>query len=165
MYGIIPDWKTAFIVADERKEKDVEALPSLVVYLSRWKNSTKVKTYLEYCHRLIADKEHDARERGKDELRRGEDNEISPGGCERTENENKYKAVDYSDPTARKTLYNQIIRRSIDDPKTQLDAAKVLEQLQRDDRQAASEQRQVRAYLPLLCHDCPLYQAEKSKQY
>lgn len=163
--GILPDWKTAYICADQKTEKEVLAIAGLVTMISRWRHSTKVQTYLEYCRRFISDREHDARERGKDELRNGINIENEVKDSERAENETKNKVIDYSDPTARKTLYNQIIRRATDDPKTQLDAAKVLEQIQRDDRQAASEQRQVRAYLPLLCHDCPLYQNEKNKQY
>ena len=71
--------------------------------------------------------------------------------------------VDYSDPKNRQRLYNEIIATAKDDPKTRLDAAKVFEQVQRDDREAAKAQKQSRVYLPLACHDCPLYNKARKK--
>ena len=78
------------------------------------------------------------------------------GGKEHTKN-GKRAQIDYNDPQERKRAYNRIIQESADDPKTQLDALKVFEQLQRDDKQAAKDNQIQRFYTPLKCHSCPLW--------
>ena len=48
----------------------------------------------------------------------------------------------------------RIIAESSDDPKTQLDAIKAIQQTQRDDRQAAKDSQIQRFYTPIQCRDC-----------
>lgn len=156
--GIIPDPKTAFIAAHDSATKDVP-MKSINSYVSKWMHSDKVVQFNEYINRLLADRDADARQRGRDEAVK----EIEKGEeSNRTENRRK-GLIDYSDPANRRQLYNEVIRDASDDPKTRLDAAKVFEQIQRDDKQAARDQRQVRAYLPLRCDSCPLYQKALKK--
>ena len=71
--------------------------------------------------------------------------------------------IDYYDPANQRTQINRIIAESDDDPKTQLDAIKTIQQTQRDDKQAARDQKQVRSYLPLRCESCPLYAKAAAK--
>lgn len=94
-------------------------------------------------------------ERNKDK----EDNERTGTGTETQ----KARNIDYSDPRNRQRLYNEVIANSGDDYKTKLDAAKVFEQIQRDDREAAKAQKQSKIYLPLRCEQCILYQKQKKK--
>ena len=156
VFGNVDDWKLLYNLADDRK---TEITPKFIdTLVSKWKNSIKVVTFLQELYKLKADHDAQEREKGRKEERQRIEN------TERTEREEKKGVsitVDYSDPENRKRLYNEVIRKAGDDPKTQLDAAKMFEQIQRDDKQAAREQKQVRAYLPLLCHDCPLYQKEQ----
>lgn len=160
--GIFPDWKTAYIAAEQRAENEVNP-NGLGVSVSRWKNCDKVQTYIDYCRRVLADREADARKRGREEERRGTAEEEGGKGNERTKSEESAR-VDYYDPANQRRQINRIIAQSNDDPKTQLDAIKAIQQTQRDDRQAAKEGRSVRVYLPLSCDICPLWQKAKAKR-
>lgn len=113
--------------------------------------SPKVTQFAEYIDRMMADRDADARRRGREEAIQGKGTE----GSERTQ-KRPAALVDYSDPANRKRLYNEVIRDASDDPKTRLDAAKVFEQIQRDDRQAAKDSQIQRFYTPLACRDCPI---------
>lgn len=159
VYGYCQDWRKLYAIAVDTSHDLALRDINIAVYASRWKNTAKVREFLA--------KEKERREiwLGKERERiAGEIREQTDSVC--TEKEKRAKItnfVDYSDPDNRKQLYNQVIAASIDDPKTQLDAAKMFEQIQRDDKQAAREQRQVRAYLPITCDICPLYQRAKKR--
>ncbi len=159
--GILDTWKTAFLAAEAGKPSGRKA-ESLNTTVTRWKHSAKVQTFYEYSLRLLADRDSDARQRGREEAAKMMEEEKTAG-----ENESVKRArpavVDYNNPDARRQLYNKIISESVDDPRTQLDAAKVIEQLQRDDRQAAQDNKVQRAYLPVNCQICPMYQKRKEK--
>jgi len=71
--------------------------------------------------------------------------------------------IDYYNPENQRKQINRIIEQAADDPKTQLDAIKAIQQTQRDDRQAAKDNQIQRFYSPLRCHKCPLYQRRKAK--
>lgn len=153
--GLIQDAKTAYIVAEDKARKDVpqNALKSMI---SKWINSDKVKTFSDYVERLLADRDADARKRGREEERNGtRPEESKPAENERSQHR-QAKDVDYYDPANQRKQINRIIQEASDDPKTQLDAIKAIQQTQRDDRQAARDQRQVQAFLPLRCSVCPL---------
>lgn len=146
--GLLPDSRSAYIAAEDKPAKDVNPV-GIKTLVSRWINSDKVKQYGDYIERLLSDRDADARERGRREAetgRRAEDSERTPS--------KPGKLVDYSDPANRKQLYNEVIRDASDDPKTRLDAAKVFEQIQRDDRQAAKDSQIQRFYSPIQCRDC-----------
>ena len=156
VFGNIDDWTQLYIIADNTNTDEKPAYFGSEV--SKWKNSEKVQAFLQKIKKDKADQDANERLKGREEERKRIED------TERTKNEAQNDLgtiTDYSDPENRKRLYNEVIRKAGDDPKTQLDAAKMFEQIQRDDKQAAREQKQVRAYLPLLCHDCPLYQKEQ----
>lgn len=146
--GLLPDSRSAYIAAEDKPAKDVNPV-GIKTLVSRWINSDKVKQYGDYIERLLADREADARERGRREAETGRRAE----GSERTESK-PGRAVDYYDPANQRKQINRIIAESSDDPKTQLDAIKAIQQTQRDDRQAAKDSQIQRFYTPIQCRDC-----------
>lgn len=160
--GILPDIQTAFINAHDSAVKDAP-IKSLKSYSSKWWNSEKVTTFAAYIDRLIADRDADARRRGAEEAEKKIFGGGDQGESERT-TATRAKAVDYYDPANQRREINRIIAESGNDPKTQLDAIKAIQQTQRDDRQAAQDRRQVQAFLPMRCQNCPLYERAKPKK-
>lgn len=156
--GLIPDQKSAYIVAEDKPAKEVNP-KGIDTLASRWMKSEKIQSFSEYLDRLMADRDADARERGRREAETGRRAE----GSESTSSK-PGKLVDYSDPANRKRLYNEVIRDASDDPKTRLDAAKVFEQIQRDDKQAAKDQQIQRFYTPVRCNSCPIRQEYEKRQ-
>lgn len=160
--GFLPDAKTAYFAAEDKPVKEV-AKKGINSYVSRWMNSEKIQRFSEYVDRFLADRDADARRRGREEARKGYEDEGRPAESERTETQ-RGKVVDFYDPANQRRQINRIIAEASDDPKTQLDAIKAIQQTQRDDRQAAQDRRQVQAFLPLRCQNCPLYERAKPKK-
>ena len=121
--------------------------------VSTWKNSAKIRD-------LIRDytAARDARENAikTAAFEEGQRVLIERAGAD----DNGAGLVDYSDPKNQLRKLNLLVN-SAKDPGEVLDALKVIISGQRDDRQAAREGRQVRAYLPLLCYQCPLYEEKR----
>lgn len=158
--GLVDDWTELYFIAEDKSRKDAESVQFVAASVSRWKNSDKIKKCLAEYTKLLADREADARTEGRDEERRKETERRRTEENERTERDAGKPfaaAVDYYDPTNQRKQINRIIQEASDDPKTQLDAIKAIQQTQRDDRQAARDQKQVKSYLPLRCLSCPLY--------
>ena len=158
-YGLIPDLKTAYICADDNQIAHAKGLKALDSQVSKWANSDKFKQFAEYCARIIADKEYQAVQRGKEEERRSGQ---TPGDSEHTK-PTKPGKLDYYDPQNQRRTINAIIDKAADDPKTQLDAIKAIQQTQRDDRQAAKDNQIQRYYSPLSCRSCP-FKAKATKK-
>ena len=154
------DWRDLYAIATGTDRETADNTKYIDVYVSKWKNSEKVAAYLDTLQKQLADRDAEQRQEGAiNERRKAEESE-------RAQDEGTAKfagPIDYSDPANRKRLYNSVIARSKDDPRTQLDAAKLFEQIQKDDREAARTQKVVRSYLPIRCNSCPLYQKEKEK--
>ena len=149
--GFLPDWKTAYICAEDKAVKDCNP-KGLDTLTSKWKNSEKVQRFGEYIQRYLADRDADARQRGREEAR-------GQGVGESEHPQTKPKtAIDYSNPKERQKQLNTIIASSQDDPKTQLDAIKVFETIQREDKQAAKDNKIQRFYTPITCKECAIYQ-------
>ena len=153
VFGGVNDWRKLFFIADPETEKKKE-VKYLDIYISRWKNSEKVKNFLQVIQKQKADQDAEERNKGKEEER---SKALEREHIETKPETKQTKIVDYSDPKNRQRLYNEVIARSQDDPKTQLDAAKLFEQVQKDDREAAKMQKVQRVYLPVVCSGCPLY--------
>ena len=147
-FGLLPDQKSAYIVAEDKPAKEVNP-KGIDTLASRWMKSEKIQSFSEYIDRLMADRDADARQRGREEAESGR----TAGGSERTESK-PGRAVDYYDPANQRKQINRIIAESSDDPKTQLDAIKAIQQTQRDDRQAAKDSQIQRFYTPIQCRDC-----------
>lgn len=128
-------------------------------YVAKWKRKEGILQFVEEVREKIGVMKAQERQRGFDEGK-------SAGNSERIErNERAFNSrkIDYNDPEARRNLYNTIIAEAADDPKTQLDAAKIIEQTQRDDKQAARERKTVVFFTPARCHNCELYQKAENK--
>ena len=161
VYGLLPDLKTAFICAYDGEINQAEGLKALNSQVSRWSRSDKFMKYADYCKRIIADKDSDARQRGREEERSATAVD-SPGDSNRTK-PTKPGKVDYYNPENQRRTINAIIDKAQDDPKTQLDAIKAIQQTQRDDRQAAKDNQIQRFFTPVTCKICPLYQKRTKK--
>lgn len=163
--GLWESWKDAYINSRETTPEEMQKRDVDSSIVTRWKQRTEVqKAWNEAQEKLqkIRQKEIEKAletERGKEE---GEKTEENAGGNKRTK-ETKQNAVDYYDPKNQRTQINRIIQEAQDDPKTQLDAIKAIQQTQRDDRQAAREGKTVRVYLPLTCDTCPLAAKAREK--
>ena len=160
--GVIPDAKTAYMIAD-KKGAENQTETSLKSMISRWTRSQKYKSFADYVTRLLADRETDARRRGREEAERSfYNNGDQDGRSERTDKPQKTQ-IDFYDPKNQRKQINRIIQEAADDPRTQLDAIKAIQQTQRDDRQAAKDNQIQRFYLPIRCAGCPLYQKAQKK--
>ena len=154
VFGGVDDWRLLFQMAGGWSESE----KSVNNYISRWKNSPKVRAEIEAQKREKFVIEQEQRRRWEEEEREKEETR----GSEAPERATRRK-IDYANPDEQKRLLNDLINGT-NDPDQKLDALKIIIAGQRDDRQAAKEGRQVRAYLPQNCRDCVLYQREKAKQ-
>lgn len=159
--GVIDTWKDAYIIGAQRPEIEISRFSSLNSIVTRWKTRPEIQELYKELQEF-----HDAQRLQM--MREGEERSKREGEREREERREKVdnkpgKAaqIDYNDPKERRKAYNRIIAESQDDPKTQLDALKVIEGLQKDDRQAAKDAQIQRFYTPLKCQNCPLYTKAK----
>ena len=155
--GFVADWVEAYILSRETptNQERERTRAKLSAIVTRWKQRPDIAGAYNTACEVLKAREQVARDKEREQILSGFDNK--EGGKESTQKRTK-TAVDYNDPQERKRAYNRIIQESADDPKTQLDALKVFEQLQRDDKQAAKDNQIQRFYSPLRCSGCPLYQ-------
>lgn len=164
------DWKEAYIAAHEGRTTEAREAAKQYANITHWKGRKRIQDYYAECVEMIT------RERTAQFLK-GEESGLNKAGERMNENERedsdrpdtkprKQSAalIDYSDPTNRKRLINEVIRDASDDPKTRLDAAKVFEQQQRDDKQAAKDNQIQRFYTPVTCRECPIKAAFAEKR-
>lgn len=144
------DWREIYLIATDQPINEARKDVNLSAYSSRWKTSGKVQDFLAMERDKRAVWEARERERIEQDIK-------SAGESVRKDGKQKTGFVDYSNPENQRKKLNELVN-SANDPGEALDALKVIISGQKDDRQAAREQKQVRAYLPLTCQDCPLYQ-------
>lgn len=155
VFGNVDDWRLLYTLAGGKQG----GTPATTThYISKWKNAPKVASEIEAQKREKFAADEAIKERLREEIRREEERQ----GSEAPERATR-RRVDYANPDEQKRLLNDLINGT-NDPDQKLDALKIIIAGQRDDRQAAKEGRQVRAYLPQNCRDCVLYQREKAKQ-
>ena len=165
--GIEDDWTELYLIAEDKSRKDAEKIKFIATVVSRWRNSDKVKKCLAEYERLFADRAAEERQRATEEERRRQEEKQKTGG-DSDQNAGKpggkfAKGLDFYDPENQRRQINRIIQEASDDPRTQLDAIKAIQATQRDDKQAARDQKQMRAYLPIRCNACPLYEKARRK--
>ena len=141
-----------FICGTSKSVEEVNQMKSLSSAASHWIARPLIQDYIRTMRLKLDDKRAMERSRLLEELRTEIHDATPITGM-----------IDYSNPKNRQRLYNEVIARSKDDPKTQLDAAKMFEQIQKDDREAAKVLKQSRVYLPLRCESCALYVKAKEE--
>ena len=173
--GALETWTDCFVVAMQDHEDVVRRRGGLATMVARWKARQDIKDLYLNAQRFYIDKADQAVEKWKRENPTHKDtekggNEDAPGVLGdnvRTEPQTPggRKTVDYTDPKNQARKLNELINRA-DNTGEALDALKVIIQTQKADRDAARDGRQVRAYIPMGCNDCPLYQraAQKAKK-
>lgn len=163
--GYINGWKEAYILGAQKPEEEIRKQSGLNVYVTRWKDHkdiyrtyTEIKAFYEAQKQAIKDQAR--KDAGMDGMREEgrKDNESTPSDDGKKES----KIVDYSNPDNQRRKLNQIVNNAKDSGEA-LDALKVIIQGQRADREAAREQKTVRAYLPLTCSECPLMEKARKK--
>lgn len=149
-------WKEAFILSSQKAEKDVTNQKNITTSAERWRRRPEILKAYESALKAV----QELKEEGKPA-----EDETGPqlaGDSNRTKPA-KPGRIDYYNPENQRRTINAIIDRSQDDPKTQLDAIKAIQQTQRDDRQAAKDNQIQRFYTPVTCKICPLYQKRTKK--
>ena len=147
VFGGVDDWALLYRIAHPGEfERDPAKSEGAMV--STWKNSTKITRCRERIMAQFQDHISDEINAVKDTIFAGAEDDMKAG------------SVDYTKPENQKRKLNAIIAGATD-PGEALDALKVIISGQRADSQAAKEGRQVRAYLPLLCYQCPLYKEKR----
>lgn len=155
-------WKQAYILSAQKPEEEITAQKAINTTVSRWKNRPDIQTEYQKAVAVFEDLKNKI-------LKTAQENQHSEtasqegktdGDSESTDKRRR-PAVDYYSPEAQRRTINAIIDKAQDDPKTQLDAIKAIQQTQRDDRQAAKDNQIQRFYTPVTCHQCPMYQKRK----
>ena len=155
-------WKQAYILSAQKPEEEITAQKAINTTVSRWKNRPDI--IAEYQNAVKIFQTLTATKPATDKTQtdsRTDDNQGNRDGDSESTNKRGRPAVDYYSPEAQRRTINAIIDRSQDDPKTQLDAIKAIQQTQRDDRQAAKDNQIQRFYTPVTCNLCPMYQKRK----
>ena len=157
IFGGVTDWNLLYLLADNGKENGVTN-PSLV---SKWKHSEKVENALNEIRQKWALITAEYQEKGKD-IARAEIIEKGDNKRTKTADKKPISEIDYTNPINQTKKLNELINNATDQNEV-LDALKVIISSQRADKESAKQGRQVRAYIPINCTDCPLYQDIKQK--
>ena len=158
--GYLKTWKECYIAAYPTAEIDAENLRSLPSIVTRWKNIPAVIAEFERARKYLENRDLDTEDKVRASIQheKGE-----TGGNERSKGALEKRAfVDFSRPENQTAKLNELVNTA-DDTGEALDALKVIIATQKADRDAAKEGRVVRAYLPISCTDCPLYEKARKK--
>jgi len=160
VFGNVTDWIKIYVTAFDGTTEQAAEQGSLRALVSRWKTSEKVQKFLKEAQELKAREAIRHQDEGRQAGRVEAEREAIQ--AEREGKPAKAAGIDYTDPSAQKRKLNQIIRDAQTTGEA-LDALKIIISTQKDDRQAARDLSQVRAFLPLRCELCPLYAAARAK--
>lgn len=163
--GYIDSWQKAFILSRDYPIKQAEEIKSLAPTVTRWKQREDIQNAYNYAITALNLRDEETARKAREEASKKDDEETAPqlaGDSNRTKNA-KPGRIDYYNPDNQRKTINAIIDKAQDDPKTQLDAIKAIQQTQRDDRQAAKDNQIQRFYMPVACHTCP-FKAKKAKK-
>ena len=155
VFGIVLNWTDAYKIAYDGTQKDLEKIKYLPTIVSRWKRNPKVQDYYNECLYFHKQEEEKKRESILKEIGGNEEETRTKEESVHTKSRNP-KGVDYSNPLNQMQKLNELVNSS-DDVGETLDALKVIISTQKADRESAREGKQVKAYLPMACINCPLY--------
>lgn len=164
--GVLETWTDCFTVAMQDNEDVIRRRGGLATMVARWKARQDIKDLYLNAQRYFMERDDAAVQRwrrenpGTMEEERNDAPKVA-GECVRIETPTNAgrKTVDYTDPKNQARKLNELINRA-DNTGEALDALKVIISTQKADRDAARDGRQVRAYIPMGCNDCPLYQSK-----
>ena len=163
--GYVDTWEKAFILSRQDSEEAAGQLKSRKSSVTHWKQHPQIIQAYQNARAVIEANEERIKAAAllaAEEERNGQKETTGPADNNRAQSK-RAAAVDYYNPENQRRTINAIIERSNDDPKTQLDAIKAIQQTQRDDRQAAKDNQIQRFYTPVTCKICPLYQKRVKK--
>lgn len=150
VFGGVNDWPLLYAIGDGLK--DPTKIDRAIVY--RWRNMPKIQTLIESIQREKLVALEDEKRKG---FEAGRDSVLDNVGTNSQPTTAKSKFLDYTDPANQNRKLNELVNTSNDAGEV-LDALKVIMQAQKADRDAAKTGKSVTAYVPMCCHDCPLYQ-------
>lgn len=154
------DWKKVYMAAAGWTDEEAEQDPLLLgQYTSKWKATAKVKNELLRLKVVKDSYIKSVQQQAYEEGRRSAFEEAHEG----TEEELRAKVkgeIDYTDPDKQKEKLNEIINTAKDSGEA-LDALKVIIAGQRNDQDAAKQNKVQRFYTPMKCRECPLYRDAK----
>ena len=159
--GYIDSWLKAFILSRDYPIQQAEQIKSIRPTVTRWKQREEIQNAYNFALSALNLRDEETARKTRAEFEE-ETKEKSPADSVRTETKRAGK-VDYYDPQNQRRTINAIIDKAQDDPKTQLDAIKAIQQTQRDDRQAAKDNQIQRYYTPIACKSCP-FKAKAAKK-
>ena len=159
--GYLKTWQQCYIAAYPNTENDAENLRSLPSIVTRWKNVPVISAEYERARKYLQNRDLDTEDKVRAELRQEKE---ETGGSVRTKSAPEKRAfVDFSRPENQTAKLNELVNTA-DDTGEALDALKVIIATQKADREVAKEGRVVRAYLPVSCTDCPLYERARKQR-
>ena len=150
-------WREAFILSSQKPEKEVTGQKNIATSAERWRRRPEILKAYESAVKAVQELKEENGQRTAEETAAG-----LAGDSVRTKPA-KAGRIDYYNPDNQRRTINAIIDKAQDDPKTQLDAIKAIQQTQRDDRQAAKDNQIQRFYTPVSCRSCP-FKAKAAKK-
>lgn len=162
--GYIDSWQKAFILSRDYPIKQAEEIKSIAPTVTRWKQREEIQNAYNFALSALNLRDEETARKAREETGRKEEeeNKDTDGDSNRTKGK-KAGHLDYYNPENQRRTINAIIDKAQDDPKTQLDAIKAIQQTQRDDRQAAKDNQIQRFYTPVTCKICP-FKAQKGQK-
>lgn len=163
--GYIDSWQKAFILSRDYPIKQAEEIKSLAPTVTRWKQREEIQNAYNFAATALNLRDEETARKAREEASKKDDEETSQqlAGDSNRSKPAKPGRIDYYNPENQRKTINAIIDKAADDPKTQLDAIKAIQQTQRDDRQAAKDNQIQRFYMPVACRTCP-FKAKKAKK-
>ena len=161
--GYTDDLKEIYLLSRNEQNPETRDIKKLRTIVSRWKQRPDILKAFEFANKMMESRDQSNQDKGRQQAEEEQkQTETSPADSVRTETKRAGK-VDYYDPQNQRRTINAIIDKAQDDPKTQLDAIKAIQQTQRDDRQAAKDNQIQRFYTPVSCRSCP-FKAKAAKK-
>lgn len=154
VFGGVNDWLLLYAIADGIKPENVRNRSTIY----KWKNSHKIQNLLQKVQR----EKETLMQTFADEQRKTECNTGDNVSTETETGKGKPKYTDYSNPQNQTAKLNELVNTATDSGDV-LDALKVIISSQKADKESAKDGKQVRAYIPISCTECPLYEKALKK--
>lgn len=154
IFGGCNDWLLLYAIADGKKPENVRNRSTIY----KWKNSHKIQDLLS----KVQKEKDSALQAFADEQRKTETDSGGNVATETSTQRTKPKYKDYSRPDNQTEKLNELVNTATDAGDA-LDALKVIISAQRADKESAKDGKQVRAYVPISCTECPLYEKASKK--